>query len=278
MIDLAQIVLESAPPRQRRLAELDRTTLGHSARITTLRLRHGRLLDGDSLRRSLAAGLRRSGAGVAHVYAFPTIPSRIARQIAIPFVAPGPTAPGWLPWPSPRQPTRILGALAADAVEEAWFAVDPPSGPGVRVGIVAASESSRRMLEATRLRVERFRDDLRWIVFDRMPGPEAMREIDVWLDPSEEPEADGGTPEAMAAGKIVVAAATEAGRRRLDQGRAGFLVPPGDANEMAHALLNALFKPELARPRAERGRAAAEAFHPSRRAERLLEIYRSVTP
>ena len=104
--------------------------------------------------------------------------------------------------------------------------------------------------------------------------PSEIGLLNVWVDA--EPAGDGvenGVREALAAGRAVVAVATPANRETLEGGAAGFLVPPEDPNETAHAVLAALFKPELRDPRIARGRKLAEGWRPERRADRLLEIY-----
>lgn len=46
-----------------------------------------------------------------------------------------------------------------------------------------------------------------------------------------------------------------------------------DPNEMTHAILTALFKPELTQPRVDHGLATRDRFRSERRTEKLIEIY-----
>jgi glycosyltransferase involved in cell wall biosynthesis len=77
-------------------------------------------------------------------------------------------------------------------------------------------------------------------------------------------------------GKIVVASRTEVNAQRLEQGRTGLLVPPNDPNELTHAILAALFKPEVARSKIEAARQTAGKFRPRQRVRVLERIYESL--
>jgi len=61
-------------------------------------------------------------------------------------------------------------------------------------------------------------------------------------------------------------------RKRADR----FLVPPNDANELAHAILAALFKPEVAQQKIDAARQTREKFRPRRRLGVLTQIYESL--
>jgi glycosyltransferase involved in cell wall biosynthesis len=81
-----------------------------------------------------------------------------------------------------------------------------------------------------------------------------------------------GTPvaliEALAAGRSVVATAVGGTPDLLARGAHGALVPPGDPEALAAAILDALSHPEESRRRAEAGRAYVLAHHS---AERLID-------
>lgn len=270
---LAQIVLDDATPRQRRLQGLDRTFLASRLEIVSIPLGGRRV--GATLRDALAS----SEADVAHVYGPPVLPSPLLSAIEIPVVASGPVHRSPFPWRKTRQPDAILGSSSATrvplAVDPAYFGVSSGAMPtSFRIGCNAPSRAGRALAVGTRHRIERFRDDIRWMFFSGLPSPAEMSLLNVWVDA--EPAGDGeetGVPEALAAGRCVVAPATAANRKTLEEGAAGFLVPSEDPNETAHAVLAALFKPELRDPRIARGKQKAHEWRPERRAERLLEIY-----
>jgi glycosyltransferase involved in cell wall biosynthesis len=71
----------------------------------------------------------------------------------------------------------------------------------------------------------------------RTDVPRLMRAMDAVVHPSIDPEPFGRTlVEAMLSGVVVIASACGATRDILDDGRAGLLVPPGDAAALADAL------------------------------------------
>lgn len=92
-----------------------------------------------------------------------------------------------------------------------------------------------------------------------------------------ENDLDGFVAEALVCGLSVVAARTPVNRERLAEGQAGFLVPPGDPNELTHAIVGALFKSELRDPRLKHARDTRDRFRSRHRTARLLEIYADLT-
>ncbi|HEY3079665.1 MAG TPA: glycosyltransferase family 4 protein [Chloroflexota bacterium] len=83
--------------------------------------------------------------------------------------------------------------------------------------------------------------------------------------------------EAMASGKPVIASALPGVRRVVDEGRNGFLVPPGDAERLAAALARLIDDPRLRRSLGAAGRAKAESQYDWRRIATSLETeYRAV--
>lgn len=270
---LAQILLDDAPPRERRLQALDRASLAPRLEIVTIPL--GPRRPAAALRDALAS----SQADLAHVYGPPLLPSPLLSAIEIPVVASAPVHRSPFPWRRTRQPDAILGASPSTrvppAVDPAYFGISAGATPtSFRIGCNASSRAARALAVGTRHRIERFRDDIRWMFFPGPPAPMEMSLLNAWVDAEPEGAGDeGGVQEALAAARCVVASATAANRETLEGGAAGFLVPPDDPNETAHAILAALFKPELRDPRIDRGKQKAEAWRPERRAERLLEIY-----
>ena len=129
----------------------------------------------------------------------------------------------------------------------------------------------RRMIEATIPRIHRIREDIDWLLLDEVPTD--FDQFDVWVDPAtEDDDYDGFVAEALVAGKIVVASRTPINVKRLEKGRTGILVPPGDANELTHAILAALFKPEVAQQKIEAARQTISKFHPRQRLRALTQL------
>lgn len=101
---------------------------------------------------------------------------------------------------------------------------------------------------------------------------------DLFLFPSEPGEGLGlALLEAMAAGKPVVASRLPALAEVVEDGRSGVLVPPGDAEALAQAVLALLERPELRERLGRAGRKIVEQrFDAERAVARLAEIYRTV--
>ena len=120
-------------------------------------------------------------------------------------------------------------------------------------------------------RLHRTRDDIDWQLLDDPPTDFSL--FDAWIDPAiDENDFDGFVAEAQVTGKIVVAARTPINLQRLEKGRTGLLVPPGDANELTHAILAALFIPEVAQQKIEAAKQTISKFHPSRRLRALMQL------
>jgi glycosyltransferase involved in cell wall biosynthesis len=80
--------------------------------------------------------------------------------------------------------------------------------------------------------------------------------------------------EAMAAGKAVVATAAGGTVEAVEDGRTGILVPPGNPEALAEALLHLLRNPDLAHRMGEAGRARVrEEFPVERMVRRCQELY-----
>ncbi|MGZ7081030.1 MAG: glycosyltransferase, partial [Thermoanaerobaculia bacterium] len=65
---------------------------------------------------------------------------------------------------------------------------------------------------------------------------------------------------------------------RAVKGHIAFLVPPSDPNELAHAILAALFKPEVAGVKIEAARQTASKFRPRQRLRVLERRYQGLLP
>jgi len=164
-----------------------------------------------------------------------------------------------------------------EAVEEAYFAAGMDLHDTQTAGVFVR-KSIMAMIERTRARIARTRDDVDWRLFDRPPSPEELAGVRVWFDPAaSDDDRDGFTAEALVAGCIVVAGRNSVNLQRLEKGRTGFLVPPHDANEATHAILSALFKPEIGGSRAGAARQTISKFKPRQRMRALRELYQTMS-
>ena|SRR5258708_3505875 len=163
-----------------------------------------------------------------------------------------------------------------EAVEEAHF-VAPAARRRLAGDPFTLGTFNRRkvraMIERTIPRIHRTREDVEWLLLDEPPRPEDFAQFDAWVDPAiDEDDYDGFVAEALVAGKIVVASRTAINVKRLEKGRTGILVPPNDANELTHAILAALFKPEVAQQKIEAARQTISKFHPRQRLRALNQL------
>lgn len=286
-MQVIQLVSGLASRYARKCADIDRASRPADVR-TRIFVRMGRTVDEQGVATTMS---RAAGAALVQVYGTQTVPPGLLRRIATPWIADAEAPRPTLPWRRPSVPAAIETPLRVDETMEGWVelpeAVDscylqaehaarPARAPGV-VGTIRRPGTPSELLDAIRARVERFRDDIEWAAFDDYPTPDEMAKLDAWIDTATAiDDFDGGVAEAVCCGVPVVAARLPINRLRLDDGAAGLLVPPGDANEFVHALLGALFKPEIASARLERARACAARFDPARRAAALGALYESI--
>lgn len=182
--------------------------------------------------------------------------------------------------------TGVIGVervLVPEAVAKEFFQIRRPRGNGeTRVAGVYAPPSRRGVRNAvdqTMHRLLRFRDDVDLRCFDQPPSPADLAGVDLWIDPAADPEDfDGFVAEAVVSGLPVVASRTPLNRWRLENGRTGWLVPPADPNELTHAILTALFKPEVGEARLEAARQTASKFRPRQRRKILAQLYGAIKP
>jgi len=174
-----------------------------------------------------------------------------------------------------------------EAVAQAWFGGAPAPSPAPAPPRAAALHtigsflrpSIRPIVEQTVPRLHRTREDVEWLLLERAPSPAELSQFDAWVDPViDEGDFDGFVAEALVSGKPVIASRTPINIQRLEKGRTGFLVPPGDANELTHAILTALFKPEVAQQRTEAARQTISKFVPRQRIRVLTHILETVRP
>jgi hypothetical protein len=211
-------------------------------------------------------------AEVVHVYTGRTLP-----RIEKPFVANTGSTRRRFSFLRAGSPAAIVTPFnVPEAVEDRYF-VAPEKGAGNVIGSYVRP-SIRSMIERTMHRIDRFREDIEWRVFSHPPAPEELAELGAWVDPvTEADDYDGFVAEALVCGVNVVAAATPINVLRLEKGRTGFLVP-NDPNEMTHAILAALFKPEEARARSDAARQTVGKFRAGQRIRALTRIYESIFP
>lgn len=228
---------------------------------------------------------------VAHVYAAGPLSSNRFGRFPLPMVASADVRPARWPWLRPRTPDVVVSPLEStvesrkarvlpEAVEEAYWT--PPERLPKRDGDARVVGSFHRpalrnMVEQTVSRLHRFRDDVTWLAFDAPPTPEDLSTVDVWVDPAvADDDFDGWVAEALVSGTTVVAARTPINVQRLEQGRTGFLVPPRDANETTHAILTALFKPEVAESKHNAARQTVSKLRARQRLRVLSRIYETL--
>ena len=132
-------------------------------------------------------------------------------------------------------------------------------------------------VERTLSRIHRFRDDVTWNVYDHVPTPEDLLEVDAWVDPAaDDSDLDGFVAEALVVGLPVVATRTALNTIRLERGRTGLLVPVNDPNELTHAILAMLFKSEVAQNKTEAARQTASKFRARQRMRVLVHMYETL--
>jgi glycosyltransferase involved in cell wall biosynthesis len=136
-----------------------------------------------------------------------------------------------------------------------------------------ARPSTRIFVEQTVARIERFRSDVRWQLFSHPPSPDDLAGVDVWIDPAvRADDFDGWAAESLVLGLPVVTSRMPINLQRLEQGRTGLLVPPGDPNELTHAILATLFKREVAEGKQRAARQTVSKFRARPRLRRLTEL------
>ena len=169
-----------------------------------------------------------------------------------------------------------IDSFIPEAVEEIYFAGEKRQAEKPTIGTFARPQL-RNIIEQTAARIQRYRDDVDWLLFDTAPSPDDLRSVDVWVDPAmSENDLDGFVAEAIVAGTAVIASRTAINVQRLEKGRTGMLVPPGDPNEWTHAILTVLFKPELRHSKTVAAQQTASKFRPRHRARALIELYESI--
>ena len=268
---IAQVVLAGAPEYERKSQRVD---------FAALSAMHELLLFEDP------AAVRGSGAQVAHVYGPAELPRAPFVGFPIPYVASGDFPRKRFALRRPAEPEYVVtplregaGELLPEAVEEGYFDAKAAAQPPHSKVIASFRRSGMdNIVQQTIARIARFRDDVVWHVHGQPPSPADLAGVDLWVDPAlREDDFDGFVAEAMAAGRPVVASRTAINVQRTEKGRTGFLVPQNDPNELTHAILAGLFKPEVAQPKIEAARQTRSKFRPRQRLRVLTHIYGSLT-
>lgn len=254
---IAQILLPSASAYERKSQRVDHAALSAAHEVI------------------LAApeDVARSGADVAHVYATGELPHL---DLPIPYIASA--AMRRTRWSFRRSvpPKRIVTPPELpEAVEELWFTGSRAHiAQDVKVVGSFARSGTRSMVEKTLARISRFRSDVTWNLYDGEPTPDALSEVDAWVDPAgAEGDFDGFVAEALVFGLPVVATRTALNSWRLEEGRTGLLVPLNDPNEMTHAILAALFKVEVAENKKNAAKQTVSKFRARHRLRVLTNLY-----
>jgi glycosyltransferase involved in cell wall biosynthesis len=253
---IAQLVLPGASEYERKSQRIDFELLSaeHDVRI-------GEAADADLI----------------HVYA----PEVMRVELKLPYVSN--VRPKRRRFRRIAEPERVItplketaDAFIPEAVDEKYFVAGERQMARPTVGTFARPQL-RNIIEQTAARIQRYRDDVDWLLFDAAPSPDDLRGLDVWVDPAmSENDFDGFVAEAIAAGTAVIASRTTINVQRLEKGRTGVLVPPGDPNEWTHAILAALFKPEFRHSKRIAAQQTASKFRPRHRARALIELYESI--
>jgi hypothetical protein len=256
---IAQIVPPNASLYERKSQRIDAASLGEQAQLLELAERRPGFSPAGGVSTGLAGlkpGLRFD---LAHVYAPRAYITRDTRPRR------------W--WQRRGAQHFVSPPELPEAVEEEFFTV---RASGMMVGSILRP-SVKNAIEQAMHRLGRTREDVEWEIFETLPSPAEIARIGVWVDPAvDENDFDGGTAEALVAGCIVIASRTPINRHRCEEGRTAFLVPANDPNEMTHAILSALFKPEPGQQRSAAARQTIGKFRARQRTRVLLSIYETL--
>ncbi len=259
---IAQVVLPEASEYERKSQRIDQLALADRHEVVLVTLDE------------VAA----SGAQVAHIYASEELPSRSFVRFPVPYLSSANLRKSAWSFRKPVPPSHVITPLEMpEAVEDAYFQlIRVPRAPGTVIGTFERA-SVRPLVEQSMARIHRFREDVTWRMFSHVPTPEDLAGVDLWVDPAaSENDYSGFVAEALVVGVPVVATRTAVNASRLEQGRTGMLVPPADPNEMTHAILSALFKPEVASNKVASARQTTSKFRARQRLRVLLPMYQSL--
>jgi phosphatidylinositol alpha-mannosyltransferase len=156
----------------------------------------------------------------------------------------------------------------------AAFAHIKKAVPEARLIVAGAYEKADKEAFVLYARSHRLRD-VRFVgLVSEEDLPRYYRTCDVFCAPSIGFESFGLVLlEAMAAGRPIVASDIVGYRTVVRNGEEGLLVPPGDEEALATALVSLLRDPGLRQRVGERGQARASAYSRDRIAQRILDFY-----
>ena len=259
---IAQVVLPEASEYERKSQRIDQAALAARHEVTFVTL----------------GEVRASGAEVAHIYAGTELPRGPFVGFPIPYVANATFAKTRWSWHKPAEPGYVVSPFEVpESVDDSYFDPEPARGNVHKVIGTFLRPAVRNLVDQTLHRLQRTRDDITWRVFDRPPSPVDLMAVDIWVDPAgSEMDYDGFTAEALVAGLPVVATRTKINVQRLEKGRTGLLVPMNDPNEMTHAILSALFRPEVASSKVTAARQTASKFRAKQRLRVLVPMYETL--
>jgi hypothetical protein len=279
-VKVVHVLLEGATRYDRACAAIDATAgpnaIHETFETTPDALRRGREPSSvDELERALRE------ASLLHLHGSSRPPKRLLAGLTIPWISDRALPIPWTLFRRIPEPATVLSQRSVpEAVGNEWF-VDAgarASSDGRKhAGSLVRNADVRNSAEQSYARIQRFREDVEWTFFEEPPTPAELASLDLWIDPAaDDDDLDGMVVEAIACRTLVAAARTPANARRLDDGRAGLLCPPGDHNEMTHAVMNALFKDEISEPRRHYAERIRDRFRPHRRQAVVLGIYEEV--
>ncbi|HEX7706378.1 MAG TPA: glycosyltransferase [Thermoanaerobaculia bacterium] len=230
-------------------------------------------------------------ADLAHVYLSKGADAGKLSSLAVPLVSSIPLPPPRWSWRKRKIAQVVVSPLRSEelkfvpeAVEQTYWesaeTVRRERGEDdVRVVGSYFRPNVMNMIEQTLLRAQRFRSDVIWKRFSHPPRAADLRAIDLWVDPTGDyADLDGFVAEAMVAGLPVIATRTPINSIRTENGRTGILVPIDDPNELTHAILTALFKPETVTGRQQAALQTLAKFKPRQRLRALVQLYRTLIP
>lgn len=262
---IAQVLLPNASEYERKSQRIDRAALEDRHEVVLVPLEE----------------VRRSAADVVHIYASEDLPRAPLVGFPLPYVSSAEVKKARWTWRKPAEPDYLATPFELpEAVEDGYFEGVGGGRSAVGEGRVIGSflrAPVKAMIEQTLHRIQRTRDDVQWRVFQRPPSPVDLMSVDIWVDPAvSEGDFDGFVAEGLVMGLPVVASRTKINDLRLEKGRTGMLVPPGDPNELTHAILSALFKREVASNKVTAARQTVSKFRARQRLRVLVHMYETL--
>lgn len=268
---IAHLILDGAPAYERKSQRVDQAMLSESHSVSVHENQIPPALDAD----------------VAHVYGPEILPTSPFARFPIPYISAGaprqrrfsfrrPVPPAYRVSPLPTDDRELL----PEAVENVYQSASGTSDERARkvIGTYGPQRPGvKAIVEQTLARIHRFRDDIDWMMFDGVPTASEICDLDVWVDPTPSTsDFDGFVAEAIACQRPTIGSRTPINVQRLEKGRTGWLVPLGDPNELTHAILAALFKPEVAEQKLSAARQTAGKFRPRQRFRVLMHMYETL--